>query len=108
MGISLVAFLAASLANDGHVSASTQNQAFNALLFLYNVVVSKKIGLIESRRQFRVRTQGFLKTQKQLSAFVGLRDGDSFTNHRLHCKSSPSDLDANRSSRKNAVLYGTR
>lgn len=36
-----------SLATDGHVSASTQNQAFNALLFLYAEVLGKKIGLIE-------------------------------------------------------------
>jgi integron integrase len=31
----------------GRVSASTQNQAFNALLFLYSEVLSKKIGLID-------------------------------------------------------------
>jgi Phage integrase, N-terminal SAM-like domain len=31
------------LATDGHVSASTQNQAFNAILFLYKEVLSKKI-----------------------------------------------------------------
>ncbi len=36
-----------SLATDGHVSASTQNQAFNALLFLYADVLGKKVGLIE-------------------------------------------------------------
>ena len=36
-----------SLAIDGHVSASTQNQAFNALLFLYKEVLGKKIGLID-------------------------------------------------------------
>ena len=36
-----------SLATDGHVSASTQNQAFNALLFLYSEVLRKKIELIE-------------------------------------------------------------
>jgi integron integrase len=36
-----------SLATDGHVSASTQNQAFNALLFLYDAVLDKKIGLID-------------------------------------------------------------
>lgn len=35
-----------SLATNGHVSASTQNQAFNALLFLYKEVLGKKIGLI--------------------------------------------------------------
>ena len=36
-----------SLATDGHVSASTQNQAFNALLFLYHEILDKKIGLID-------------------------------------------------------------
>ena len=36
-----------SLATDGHVSASTQNQAFNALLFLYKEVLNKNLGLIE-------------------------------------------------------------
>jgi integron integrase len=36
-----------SLATDGHVSASTQNQAFNALLFLYHEVLNKRIGLID-------------------------------------------------------------
>ena len=36
-----------SLATEGHVSASTQNQAFNALLFLYHEVLDKKIGLID-------------------------------------------------------------
>lgn len=36
-----------SLADESHVSASTQNQALNALLFLYQDVLGKKIGLIE-------------------------------------------------------------
>lgn len=36
-----------SLAIDGHVSASTQNQAFNAILFLYDQVLGKKIGLVD-------------------------------------------------------------
>ena len=36
-----------SLATDNHVSASTQNQAFNALLFLYKEVLGRKIGLID-------------------------------------------------------------
>ncbi len=40
------AFLS-SLATDGHVAASTQNQALNALLFLYHQVLGKKIGLID-------------------------------------------------------------
>ncbi len=35
-----------SLARDAHVSASTQNQALNALLFLYREVLRKKIGYV--------------------------------------------------------------
>jgi len=42
-----IARFLSSLASDGHVSASTQNQAFNALLFLYKEVLDKKIGLID-------------------------------------------------------------
>jgi integron integrase len=57
-----------SLATEGHVSASTQNQAFNALLFLYHEVLTKKIGLIDgvvrAKRPQRlpvVLTQGEVK-----------------------------------------------
>jgi site-specific recombinase XerD len=35
------------LATEGRVSASTQNQALNALQFLYHEVLDKKIGLVE-------------------------------------------------------------
>jgi integron integrase len=36
-----------SLATEGHVSASTQNQPLNALLFLYHEVLNKEIGLVD-------------------------------------------------------------
>jgi len=42
-----IARFLSSLATEGRVSASTQNQALNALLFLYQKVLSKKIGLID-------------------------------------------------------------
>jgi integrase len=42
-----IAQFLSSLAINGHVSASTQNQAFNAILFLYNQVLGKKIGLVD-------------------------------------------------------------
>jgi integron integrase len=42
-----IAQFLSSLATEGRVSASTQNQALNALLFLYNDVLNKKIGLID-------------------------------------------------------------
>jgi integrase-like protein len=41
-----IAQFLSSLANDCHVSASTQNQALNALLFLYHEVLGKEIGYI--------------------------------------------------------------
>jgi len=42
-----IAQFLSSLASESHVSASTQNQALNALLFLYKEVLEKKIGLIQ-------------------------------------------------------------
>jgi hypothetical protein len=42
-----IAVFLSSLASDSHVSASTQNQALNALLFLYQAVLDKNIGMIE-------------------------------------------------------------
>jgi hypothetical protein len=41
-----IAQFLSNLASDAHVSASTQNQALNALLFLYKQVLEKNIGLI--------------------------------------------------------------
>jgi len=45
MGEAEIGQFLSSLATDSRVSASTQNQALNALLFLYNKVLEKKIGL---------------------------------------------------------------
>jgi integrase len=42
-----IARFLSSLATESHVSSSTQNQAFNALLFLYQQVLQRKIGLIQ-------------------------------------------------------------
>jgi Phage integrase, N-terminal SAM-like domain len=44
MAESEIAQFLSGLATEGRVSASTQNQALNAILFLYNEVLSKKIG----------------------------------------------------------------
>ena len=41
-----IAQFLSSLASDSHVSASTQNQALNALLFLYHEVLGKEIGYV--------------------------------------------------------------
>jgi len=47
MGEGEIAQFLSSLARDAHVSASTQNQALQALLFLYHAVLEKEIGLIQ-------------------------------------------------------------
>jgi len=41
------------LAVDQHVSASTQNQALNALVFLYKHVLKKELGSIDAIRARR-------------------------------------------------------
>lgn len=46
MGEAEIGRFLSSLASDSHVSASTQNQALNALLFLYHEVLGKDIGYI--------------------------------------------------------------
>lgn len=47
MGEAEIAQFLSSLATQGRVSASTQNQALNALLFLYQQVLNKKIGMLD-------------------------------------------------------------
>ncbi len=56
-----------SLARDSHVSASTQNQALNALLFLYHHVLEKEIGLIQGVvRAKRPRRLPVVLTQEEV------------------------------------------
>lgn len=47
LGEAEVADFLSSLAQRSHVSASTQNQAFNALLFLFKDVLGRKLGMVE-------------------------------------------------------------
>jgi integron integrase len=47
MGESEIGQFLSCFATDAHVAASTQNQALNALLFLYNEVLEQKVGFIQ-------------------------------------------------------------
>jgi len=47
MGEKEIAQFLSSLASEQHVSASTQNQALNAILFLYRHVLRKDIGYVD-------------------------------------------------------------
>jgi len=42
-----IALFLSRIATESSVSSSTQNQALNAVLFLYKEVLEKKIGLIQ-------------------------------------------------------------
>jgi integron integrase len=61
-----------SLASESHVSASTQNQALNALLFLYHDVLEKKIGLIQGVvRAKRAKRLPVVLTKEEVRRLLG-------------------------------------
>jgi site-specific recombinase XerD len=60
------------LAVKKHVAASTQNQALNALLFLYNKVLKQNIGLIDDvERAKRPAKLPVVFTKKETAGRVG-------------------------------------
>jgi integrase len=61
-----------SLATDSRVSSSTQNQALNALLFLYHEVLDKKTGLIQGVvRAKRPRRLPVILTKEEVRRLLG-------------------------------------
>ena len=60
MGVAEVSQFLSSLATEGHVSASTQNQAFSALLFLYREVLKQPLpgldDVVRAKRPVRLPT----------------------------------------------------
>ena len=76
MGEPEIARFLSSLASDSHVSASTQNQALNALLFLYHEVLEKKIGLIQGVvRANRPRRLPVVLTKEEVKNVLGCLSG---------------------------------
>ena len=64
------------LATRGHVSASTQNQALSAILFLYRVVLSIEIGVVEGIvRAATPRRLPVVLSRAEVSAILGRLDG---------------------------------
>jgi len=72
MGEAEIAQFLSSLATEARVSASTQNQALNALLFLYRAVLHKDIGyvngVVRARRPQRLPV---VLTRQELRAVLG-------------------------------------
>lgn len=76
MGEPEIARFLSSLATDARVSASTQNQALNALLFLYQAVLEKKIGLIEGVvRAKRPRRLRVVLTKEEVPRLLSCLEG---------------------------------
>jgi integron integrase len=71
-----IAQFLSSLASEGHVSASTQNQALNALLFLYREVLEKPIGYINGVvRAKRPTRLPVVLTRQEVRAILGVLSG---------------------------------
>jgi len=79
MGETEIGRFLSSLATDLRVSASTQNQALNALLFLYREVLSKDIGYVNGvvRAKRRQRLPVVL-TRQEVRAVLGSLHGSDW------------------------------
>ena len=79
MGETEVGQFLSSLASEAHVSASTQNQALNALLFLYREVLEKPIGYINGVvRAKRPSCLPVVLTRPEVRAILGFLTGSEW------------------------------
>jgi integron integrase len=75
MGEKEIAQFLSSLASELHVSASTQNQALNAILFLYREVLRKEIGYIDGVvRAKRSHRLPVVLTRQEVKSVLGVLD----------------------------------
>ena len=75
MGEKEIAQFLSSLASELHVSASTQNQALNAILFLYRDVLRKEIGYIDGVvRAKRPHRLPVVLTRQKVKSILGILD----------------------------------
>lgn len=76
MGVAEVNAFLTHLAVEGHVSASTQNQALSALLFLYGPVLEQPLGLLEGVvRAKRPKRLPVVLTPDEVSRVLARLDG---------------------------------
>jgi len=76
MGVTEVNAFLTHLAVEGHVSASTQNQALSALLFLYGPVLEQPLGLLEGVvRAKRPKRLPVVLTPDEVSRVLARLDG---------------------------------
>jgi integron integrase len=79
MGEAEIGRFLSALATDLHVSASTQNQALNALLFLYREILKKEIGyvngVVRAKRSHRLPV---VLTRQEVRSILGCLDGSEW------------------------------
>ncbi len=79
MGEAEIGWFLSSLATDSHVSASTQNQALNGLLFLYREILKKDIGyvngVVRAKRPHRLPV---VLTRQEIRSILGLLHGSDW------------------------------
>src|SRR6266498_246676 len=79
MGENEIGRFLSSLATDSHVSASTQNQALNALLFLYREILNKDIGylngIVRAKRPHRLPV---VLTRQEVRSIFGFLDSSDW------------------------------
>lgn len=64
------------LATEGHVSASTQNQALHSILFLYTQVLGKEIGMMDGVvRAKRSQRLPVVLSRDEVRAILGVMNG---------------------------------
>lgn len=79
MGEKEIAQFLSSLASELHVSASTQNQALNAILFLYRAVLRREIGYVEGIvRAKRPHRLPVVLTRQEVKSILGNLDGSDW------------------------------
>src|SRR5438067_4361436 len=77
MGEAEIAQFLSHLANERHVSASTQNQAFSALLFLYQQILERKLEFIAGvERVTRPARLPVVLTKEEVSAVLNQMSGE--------------------------------
>jgi integrase len=79
MGEAEIGGFLSSLATDSHVSASTQNQALNALIFLYREILKKDIGyvngVVRAKRPHRLPV---VLTRQEVRSILGSLEGSDW------------------------------
>jgi integron integrase len=74
MGVAQIEQFLSHLAMERHVGASTQNQAFNALLFLYKDVLQIELGNISALRAQRHRRAPTVLSREEIGEFLTALD----------------------------------